>query len=292
MSAAIAVKAPSYPAPRTLRELDGLLSNSGGPSAHIIVLPPQLAARLLRRNTKNRNLRTAVVEDYVRDIQAGTWPLNGEAIKLDVQGNVLDGQHRLHAIVKAEEPVTTFIVGGLPPEAQTTMDSGLRRTTADALSLADETNAITVAAILRKVWTWQQGDRRFTRRISPTTTESRALLEKHPEIRRSAEIAMRTRAAFPHIPQSALGTAHFLFNAIDPDECAWFFQRLGDGVELSSGHPILALRSRVTSERAKEGRIAWERHLSYLVSAWNAVRENRPLTRLVVRPDAPVPSPK
>ncbi|WP_204982078.1 hypothetical protein, partial [Streptomyces mobaraensis] len=62
--------------------------------------------------------------------------------------------------------------------------------------------------------------------------------------------------------------------------------------DLSSGHPILALRSRVTSERAKEGRIAWERHLSYLVSAWNAVRDGRPLTRLVVRPDAPVPTPK
>ncbi|KAB7835483.1 hypothetical protein, partial [Streptomyces mobaraensis] len=223
------MKAPAYPAPKTLRELDRLLANSTGPSAHIIVLHPPLAARLLRRNTKNRNLRTAMVEDYVRDIQAGTWPLNGEAIKLDAQGNVLDGQHRLHAVVKADEPVTTFIVGGLPPEAQTTMDSGMRRTTADALSLADETNDITVAAILRKVWSWQQGDRRFTRRISPTTTESRALLEKHPEIRRSAEIAMRTRAAFPHIPQSALGTAHFLFNAIDPDGCAWFFQRLGDG---------------------------------------------------------------
>ncbi|MER5301346.1 hypothetical protein ABT039_17990 [Streptomyces lasiicapitis] len=287
-----ATLAPAYPAPKTLRELDGLLSNSGGPSAHIIVLHPQLASRLLRRNTKNRNVRAAAVEDYVRDIQANTWPLNGEAIKLDVQGNVLDGQHRLYAVVKADEPVTTFIVGGLPPETQATMDSGLRRTTADALSLAEESNATTVAAILRRVWTWQQGDRKFTRRISPTTAESKALLVKHPEIRRSAEIAMRTRAAFPHIPQSALGTAHFLFNAIDPDQCTWFFQRLGDGVELSSGHPILALRARVTSERAKEGQIAWARHLAYLVSTWNAVREDRPLTRLVVRPEAPVPNPK
>ncbi|WP_030795548.1 hypothetical protein [Streptomyces sp. NRRL S-920] len=237
-----ATLAPAYPAPKTLRELDGLLANSNGPSAHIIELHPQLASRVLRRNTKNRNVRAATVEDYVRDIQANTWPLNGEAIKVDVQGNVLDGQHRLHAVVKANEPVTTFIVGGLPPETQATMDSGLRA--------------------------------------------------KHPEIRRSAEIALRTRAAFPHIPQSALGTAHFLFNAIDPSQCAWFFQRLGDGVELSSGHPTLALRARVTSERAKEGQIVWARHLAYLVSAWNAVREDRPLTRLVVRPEAPVPNPK
>ncbi|AKN75081.1 hypothetical protein QR97_01960 [Streptomyces sp. PBH53] len=272
--------------------MDSLLSNGGAPSARIIVLQPVMASRLLRRNTHNRNLRASAVEDYVRDIQSGSWPLNGEAIKLDVHGNVLDGQHRLHAVVKAGTPVTTFIVGGLPPETQATMDSGLRRTTSDALSLADESNATTVAAILRRVWAWEQGDRKFTRRVKPTTAECTALLKKHPEIRRSAEIATRTRAAFPHIPQSALGTAHFLFNAIDPDECTWFFQRVGDGVGLSSGHPILALRARVTSERAKEGRIPWARHLAYQVYAWNAVREDRPLSRLLVRPDTPVPNPK
>ncbi|MFI1012623.1 hypothetical protein [Streptomyces sp. NPDC020965] len=292
MSVALAVKSPAYPAPKTLKELDTLLTGGRGPSAHIIVLHPVLATRLLRRNTRNRNLRPAAVENYVRDIEAGTWPLNGEALKFDVDGNILDGQHRLHAVSKAGAPVTTLIVGGLPAETQSTMDSGMRRTTADALALADEPNAATVASILRRVWAWEQGDRKFARRANPTTTESRALLLKHPEIRRSAEIATRTRAAFPHIPQSALGTAHFLVNAVDPDDCAWFFQRLADGADLSPRHPILALRSRVTSERAKEGRILWARHLSYLIYSWNAVREDRPLARLLVRPDAPVPTPK
>ncbi|MCX4677649.1 hypothetical protein OG413_20470 [Streptomyces sp. NBC_01433] len=292
MSTALTLPGVNYDSPTTLKQLDALLSNGGAPSARIIILRPVMAARLLRRNTHNRNLRAAAIDAYVRDIQADCWPLNGEAIKLDVNGNVLDGQHRLHAVVKADMAVTTFIVGGLPAETQATMDSGLKRTTSDALSLADESNATTVASVLRRVWAWEQGDRKFTRRVKSTTAECTALLHKHPEIRRSAEVANRTRVAFPHIPQSALGTAHHLFNAISPDECAWFFQRIGDGVGLSSGHPILALRSRVTSERAKEGRIEWARHLAYLVYAWNAVREDRPLSRLLVRPDTPVPTPK
>ncbi|MFJ4905296.1 hypothetical protein ACIQCR_31635 [Streptomyces sp. NPDC093249] len=279
-------------APMTLAAFDALTASAHGPGAHVIELHPQLAGRLLRRNTHNRALRSTAVDDYARDIEAGTWPLNGEAIKFDTHGNVLDGQHRLHAVVKAKKPVQTFIITGLPAETQTTMDSGRRRTTADALSLAAETNATTVAAILGRLWAWEQGDRKFTRRTRPTTAESQNLLAAHPQIRRSAEVAQRTHTAFPHIPPSALGTAHHLLTAIDPAATAWFFQRLGDGAELPTGPPILALRTRVTSERAKEGRIDWARHLAYLIVTWNAYRDGRNLSRLVLRPGNPVPTPK
>ncbi|MFG3132832.1 hypothetical protein ACGFZU_34690 [Streptomyces tendae] len=274
----------------TIGELNQLAA--AGPQALRVTITPSLAKALLKQNTKNRNLREATVGDYVRDIESGEWPLNGETIKTAINGDVLDGQHRLAAIEKAGVPVETFMVIGLPPETQATMDAGRRRTTADALTLNDESHATALASILRRAWAWKRGDRKFNQRSTPTTAECRALLEQHPEIRRSAEIAARTRIAFPHIPASALGTAHWLFNAVDPGECAEFFARVGDGAELPVGHPILALRSRVTSERAKEGTIPWARHLAYLVHAWNAQREDRTLSRMVVKPGAPVPTPK
>ncbi|MEU6756022.1 hypothetical protein [Streptomyces sp. NPDC046685] len=262
------------------------------PTAHVVTLDPGTAELMLSRNSKNRSLRPRAVEDYARDMKAGTWFLNGEAIKIDAAGNILDGQHRLHAIVKAGIPVTTFLVGGLPTEAQSTMDSGLRRTTADALALTDEQNATTVAAIIRRVWAWNQGDRKFNRRIGPTVTESKALLEQHPEIRCAADVASRTRKAFPLLPQSALGTAYFLFHAIDAEQCERFFDQLASGTDLSAGHPVLALRNRVTADRSKAGTTDWAQQLSYIVYAWNAVRSERQISRLSVRPDAPVPTPK
>ncbi|MFI6142419.1 hypothetical protein ACIBCC_30035 [Streptomyces griseus] len=280
-----------FPKPRTIKELDALFEGAGHPSAIPIVLTPGLAKLLLRRNKKNRLIRPSTITEYARDMVAKAWTLNGEAIKLAWNGDALDGQHRLYACEKAGVSIPTFIVGNLLPEAQDTMDSGLRRTTADVFSLNEEERSTTLAAIVRRVWGWNAGDRKFTRRGSPTKTEARALLREAPEIRRSAEIAGRTRTAFPHIPQSALGTAHYLFNSIDPDETAWFFQRLADGAEIPLGHPILALRSRVTSERAKAG-IPWARHLTYLVITWNAVREGRDLSRFSVPAGTPVPEPK
>ncbi|MEU5977844.1 hypothetical protein [Streptomyces sp. NPDC047315] len=64
MSNCSALKTPGYDEPKTLAALEDLLGASTGPSAHIISLHPRLAARLLRRNTVNRNLRPATVADY------------------------------------------------------------------------------------------------------------------------------------------------------------------------------------------------------------------------------------
>ncbi|MFD3336106.1 hypothetical protein ACFWV1_26180 [Streptomyces sp. NPDC058700] len=277
-------------APATLTDLDAL--GHHGPTALVITITPHLATELLKRNTRNRSLRDRAVGDYARDMTAGNWVINGEAIKLATNGDVLDGQHRLHAIVKANLSTDMFVVIGLDPETQETMDSGRKRSTGDALSLRSEENALSLAAITRRVWAWQQGDRRFKGRYTPTTAEVLTLLAKHPEIRRSTEIAARTRSSFPHIPQSVVGTAHFLFNAIDPGECAWFFQRLADGAELPLGHPILALRTRVTSERRDGDRMAEDRYLSYLVRTWNAVRDGRELARLTHKPGSDIPTPK
>lgn len=158
MSVAYAAEAPvaetrsaEFPEPRTLKDLDALFEGAVHPSAIPIVLTPGLAKLLLRRNKKNRNIRPATVTDYARDM-AVFWPLNGEAIKIARNGDVLDGQHRLHACEKADTSILTFIVGNLPPETQDTMDSGMRRTTADVLTLRDEDHSTALAAILRRVW--------------------------------------------------------------------------------------------------------------------------------------------
>ncbi|WP_228981340.1 hypothetical protein [Streptomyces sp. DH12] len=269
-----------------------ITTDSSGPSAAVVDVTPDLARLWLRDNTHNRKLRERAVNDYARDMAAGHWALNGEAIKFATDGTVLDGQHRLHAVVKAGVTVSMLVVTGLPPSAQDTMDSGRKRTTGDVMGLRNEANAPTLAAILRRVWLWNQGNHRLKGRETPTTAECAALLAAHPELRRSAEIATRVRNVFPHIPQSVLGTAHHLFNTIDPDLTAVFFQRLADGAELPLGHPILALRARVTSERLDNVRMSEDRHLAYLIRTWNAVRDGRDLGRLVHNSSSPMPTPK
>lgn len=261
-------------------------------AAGIVTITPGLAEELLRRNTRNRTVYQRIVDNYARDIGTTRWAVNGEAIKIATNGDVLDGQHRLLAAIKASQPLHTLAVVGLPPETQETMDTGRKRTIADALSLRGEGNAVTLGATLRRVWAWERGDRKYTGRGGATNAECTELLERVPSLRRSAEIAVRTRNAFPHIPPSVLGCCHYLFSQIDADAAVWFFQRIADGAELPAGHPVLALRARVTSERLDHVRMSEDRHMEYLIRAWNAVREDRSLDRLIHRPGADMPVPK
>lgn len=264
-----------------------------GPRTEIVAVTPMLAKKWLATNSRNRNLRQRAVADYARDMAAGAWTFNGEAIKFSVTGRLLDGQHRLAAVAESGTTVQMLLIWDLPDEAQETMDTGRKRLPADMFSLRGETNAAIVASVLRRIWLWEIGDYRCTGNIAPTVSECADLLAKHPdEIRRAVEIAARVRKQFKQMPQSAVGLTHYLFNRLDPETAPWFFARLGDGADLHLGHPVLTLRTRVINDRADHMRIPDYQYVAYLIRAWNAVRDCRDLDRIIQPADAPMPMPK
>jgi hypothetical protein len=75
------------------------------PTVQIIDVDPATAESWLAKNPNNRNLRVPVVQSYARDMVSGNWMLNGETIKFDQSGKLIDGQHRLSAVVTADVTV-------------------------------------------------------------------------------------------------------------------------------------------------------------------------------------------
>ena len=262
------------------------------PRADIITVTPDLAKEWLDRNVHNRPLRKSKVVNYARDMRAGHWALNGEAVKFAVDGVLLDGQHRLHAVIAADATVQMLVVTGLANDTQTTMDSGVKRTTGDALGLEGQKNSQMLAAILKKIWMWEQGDYKFAANYAPTTAECAALLAQHPEIHRSVEIALHVRSTFRAMPPSVTGCAHYVLSKVAQDDAVWFFARVADGAVSEPGHPILALRTRVTNEALSGAVVHQHQRMAYLIRAWNAVREGRSLTRIQQAPKDPMPLPK
>jgi hypothetical protein len=262
-----------------------------GMQCQIVEVTPALAEKWLRQNTHNRSVRERVVLAYARDMEAGRWAENGEAIKFAADGTLLDGQHRLNAVTLSGVTVQMLVITGLANSSQETMDAGSKRTASDAFGLRGEVNFAILASVAKRVWMWDQGDTRFTG-TAPTTAECAAVLDERPDLRRSADIASRVRQAFKPLPPSIVGTAHHLFTRIDGPEAVWFFQRVADGAELPKGHPILTLRSRSVSDAADGRNNRPDRHMAYLIRTWNAVREGRSLARIIQAPDAPMPMPR
>ena len=73
------------------------------------LITPSIAKGLLESNTKNRGINELVVSRYANDILKGNWKEDtGEAIKISKMNIILDGQHRLCAIVKANQYTFTL----------------------------------------------------------------------------------------------------------------------------------------------------------------------------------------
>jgi len=249
------------------------------PTVEILDVTPELAETWLSRNPNNRNLRKAVVDSYARDMETGHWALNGETVKFSTTNRLLDGQHRLSAVVLAQMTVPMVVVRGLPEDVMQTVDAGAKRSYSDALKLMGEENTSTLAAVARRAVMWERGMKTNTGAIRPTPLEMTDFLVRHPEVRSSAELAARL-ASRERLPASVFGLCHYLFAQLDPDAAGWFLMRVSDGLNLSEGDPIAVLRDRIARLRVGGGRINETVGLALTIRAWNAYRDGSARTKL------------
>lgn len=104
--------------------------------AAMVMVDPATAAKWLERNTHNRKCRPTVVEKYVSELLHDEWRPVPAGIGFDEDGVLIDGQHRLTAIVRAKVAAPLLVVYGFARASQEKCDRHLKRTTLDVLRLA------------------------------------------------------------------------------------------------------------------------------------------------------------
>lgn len=116
----------------------------------IETITPLQAEAYLGKNSFNRRIKPEVVDGYMRDMQNGKWALNGDAIRFDKNGLLLDGQHRLLACIKSGVPFTTYVITGLDTDVFDTIDNGCKRSSGDVFKIRGVANYSNTSAIVRR----------------------------------------------------------------------------------------------------------------------------------------------
>lgn len=112
----------------------------GFPEVALVTVTPDKARKWLALNAETqRNVSRGRAESYARDMEAGRWRVNGETIVFDADGRLIDGQHRLHAVVIADVPVNMLVVRGVEPSSSRTIDQGYNRSLNTVLGTSGET---------------------------------------------------------------------------------------------------------------------------------------------------------
>jgi hypothetical protein len=255
----------------------------------IATLTPRLAGQLLQRNTHNRSVSTARVDQYAADIRNGNWRMNGEAVKIAHTGQILDGQHRLMAILEADQPIETLFITGLAPEAQETMDQGRSRTLGDVLKLRGEKDYYNLGAATRMVCLYERDGLPFQApfKAAPTVHEALRTLERNPDLRDSVKLASSLRRT-ALIPVSTIAGVHYLFAIVSADDANDFMTKLLRGENLTADSPIYVLRDRLMvdlQERALQPKVK----LAFVIRTWNAYQQGEHIKRLMWTPGGASP---
>lgn len=238
------------------------------PEATIEDVTPDLASKWLALNENNRNIRTKVVESYARDMAAGNWRFTGEAVKFDKDGILLDGQHRLMAVVRSGATVRLLVINNVDPAAQSVMDSGARRSAADALTLDGTRNASLVAAAARLGLIIESG---VDHNLQVTHSEIADFVAHNPDIHDAASATTSLRK-FIRVTPAALTYSWMLLGRVDPVASATFFDSLANNATSGKGDPRNTLLRRLQSAGDNKERLNSVTQVAFIVRAWNAWR--------------------
>ena len=266
------------------------------------IITPDDARELLKNNAdNNRSIIPALRKKFAADMTVGRWTYTGDTIRISRTGRLLDGQHRLWAVIDTGIPLHTIVVRGLDDTSISRMDIGGRRSAADQLTVqATERvpSAKMVAAIGRRVLLWDGYGIRRGRGSQDLSVSEVSDYCAQPEV--LAKLIRAMEIVRPAKYQAMVSAMHVILSDIDVYATAVFFHGLVTGAELGEGSPILALRNRLLSARTTARRDARETRsrmsddiLAELVCrAWDHYRAGRSVGRIQLGdPGAPYPEP-
>jgi hypothetical protein len=228
----------------------------------IETIGPQQAVRYLTHNTGNRRVSRAQVEALARDLMQDRWMFNAQPICFARSGWLLNGQHRLHAVILAGREIEVPVVRGLDEAAYATYDNHAKRRAdlGDRLdSFGDHALAYAMANLL-----WQHERKTLSmHNAKATAAEIQQIVAEHPRLLMLRSFA-RKMGHFGRA--SVIGYAAYVMERDDAGLAARFLGALETGADQRPGHPILALRGAL--QKLRGSKASQSEQLAAILAGW------------------------
>ena len=238
--------------------------DTGRPYCRILDITPSMAFGWLEGNTHNRPLRQVHVQRLARDMKAGRWRLTHQGIAFDTTGLLIDGQHRLCAVIEADMTVKMRVFFNEPPENRHALDIGERRSNLHVMTITGQVGDVTIG-LLATLRAFLAGTVTTLNRLTPG--EEAEQLTEHRE---AIEFAMTHLGSAVHrglvTAQSRAVVARAYYSA-DLSRLAHFCDVLRSGMPSDEGDAIiLSLRDFLIQTHAAKNEAA--RRVRYAKTEW------------------------
>jgi hypothetical protein len=241
------------------------------------IITPEIAAELLKRNKSNRPIKKAHVRKLVNILQTGAWIYNGETIKVDIHGNLIDGQHRCMAIVSSGIAAEVEVIRDLPPECVNTIDQGKKRTLADLLAMDGNDWWVEKAALTRHIYfyeTYKYNHNKIKYSLHTSTQLFEFYKENASKINNTIMRCKHLKKQNIIVDYSKVIFVYHMCAKIDVEMATIFIQKLVEGVFIEPKCPIGALRHYIVNSYKHYQRFTNSNliTLDMIFRAWNMWR--------------------
>lgn len=236
----------------------------------LLTVSPDQAQQWLDAMPSQRRLRKAKVEQLRRQIVDGRWKVLPHGIVFDTDGKLIDGQHRMTALVQGGKPLPIRCTFNVDPGLFLQIDAdSAPKTIEDMLKHEGVATGLTtvIAEPIRMLFREERGSSPLEPNCRPTNAEGLDIYRRHPRLVTAGELASRCRLA----PSRAM-MAFVLYKGILVDETMTrlFVDQVAGGEGLRGGDPALLLRNTWMQDRAH--RVA-RKNVDIVIMGMTALRD-------------------
>lgn len=134
--------------------------------AEVTLVTPEMASKWLGNTADfQRNISPIRVSSYLKAMRRGEWKITpSQSIAISQYGQIIDGQHRLKALVDYGQPLEMSIVFNCPIDSFDVIDQGYKRSVAQIASMRGEkfSNRYNIAAVNTLSWSIKDGNLSFS----------------------------------------------------------------------------------------------------------------------------------
>lgn len=239
-------------------------------------ITPAKALEFLKTSENNRRLKKHTISRYANEMLMGRWKEDtGETIKISKNGKLLDGQHRLNAVGKANVPVNFHICYGVDERNFSILDTGLNRNAIDTFTIAG-ISFKSIPSIISSYLTFKKGIKWYPHRDDKATNT--ILLEEYykkpEEWKETSELTTNWYIMLEkRITQGTIGGLYTLFSEGNKDLAQKFFTELSTGV--GDNLAVHEVRAKLRRNDRTLKKMPNSLKISLIVAAWNYYKNNK-----------------
>jgi hypothetical protein len=270
-----------------------------------IFVTPQIAKDWLAATAqagphfRNRRRDPKTVALFRRLLREGKLDLITDAIGITPEGWIVNGQHRLAAIMAEDIGAWLYVAYDMPADAFSRIDTGRVRNGSTVLELAGYPSTSGTAALARLVWSWEHGKTNFPSNALHVNDDLYAYVRAHPDLVGTQECdpvpyGKKWAKNLPGVPQRYISLFAWLLRDDDSGFLAALVEDDGD-----NGITAASLLRKTYAARANRGQ---DRDYRKTVALFVKARNLWPATDLPTSlkisdrdpfpiPEFPVPAP-